>query len=86
MTFILTLLILALVIVGMSIGVLMGRTPIKGSCGGMSNIGMKTACDICGGDQQRCDKERERRSSDGTEPKTQRLAYDAARDQRTESI
>lgn len=46
-----------LVVVAMSVGVLMGRKPISGSCGGMSAIGMEVACDICGGDTAKCEKE-----------------------------
>lgn len=49
--------ILLFVVAAMSIGVLFGRKPIKGSCGGMSSLGMETACDICGGDVNKCDKE-----------------------------
>jgi len=41
----------------MAIGVIAGRKPISGSCGGMSAIGMENACDVCGGDKSRCDKE-----------------------------
>jgi len=41
----------------MAVGVINGRAPIKGSCGGMGALGMDTACDICGGDPQRCDEE-----------------------------
>lgn len=60
----LSLLIVALLIGGMAIGVIMGREPLKGSCGGMSALGMDTACDICGGDPQRCEKENEDAGSD----------------------
>ena len=31
--------------------------PIKGSCGGIAALGMGRACDICGGDTQKCEKE-----------------------------
>ncbi|MEC8484111.1 MAG: (Na+)-NQR maturation NqrM, partial [Pseudomonadota bacterium] len=31
--------------------------PISGSCGGMSALGMEVACDICGGDKGKCEKE-----------------------------
>lgn len=48
--------ILLLVVGIMSVGVIMGREPIKGSCGGMSALGMDTACDICGGNADRCEK------------------------------
>lgn len=56
MVVLLSVCILLAVIAAMSIGVIMGREPIKGSCGGMSALGMDTACDICGGDAKRCDK------------------------------
>ncbi|WP_394180134.1 (Na+)-NQR maturation NqrM [Marinomonas posidonica] len=46
-----------LVVTAMSVGVLMGRKPISGSCGGMSALGMEVACDICGGDKGKCEKE-----------------------------
>lgn len=46
-----------LIVAAMSVGVLMGRKPITGSCGGMSALGMEVACDICGGDKAKCEKE-----------------------------
>jgi len=46
-----------LVVAVMSVGVLAGRKPISGSCGGMSALGMEVACDICGGDKGKCEKE-----------------------------
>ncbi|TCK08886.1 (Na+)-NQR maturation NqrM [Marinobacterium mangrovicola] len=59
-TLILTFVVLLCIITAMSVGVLMGRKPIAGSCGGMSALGMDTACDICGGDQAKCDEEQQR--------------------------
>ena len=60
--FLLSLLIVGLVVGGMAIGVLMGRAPIKGSCGGIGALGIQTSCEICGGNPQRCEEEpRERR-------------------------
>ena len=56
-TFLVSILVFGLVIAGMAIGVIMGRSPIKGSCGGMGALGIDTACDLCGGDPQRCDEE-----------------------------
>lgn len=49
--------VIAAVIAAMAVGVLSGRPPIKGSCGGMGALGMDTACDICGGDPKVCDEE-----------------------------
>lgn len=55
--FLISALVIGLVIAGMAVGVLAGRPPIKGSCGGMGALGIDTACDICGGDPKRCDEE-----------------------------
>ncbi|MFT4826038.1 MAG: hypothetical protein ACJASY_000439 [Halioglobus sp.] len=55
--FLISILVIGLVIAGMAIGVIMGRAPIKGSCGGMGALGIDTACDICGGNPQMCDEE-----------------------------
>jgi hypothetical protein len=55
--FFLTLLVVGLVVAGMAVGVIMGREPIKGSCGGMGALGIDTACEICGGDPARCEEE-----------------------------
>lgn len=56
-TFFIVFAFMLLVIVVMSVGVLMGKKPISGSCGGMSALGMEVACDICGGDTSKCEKE-----------------------------
>lgn len=48
----------------MSIGVIMGRKPIAGSCGGMSALGMDVACDICKGDKSICETEVEKAKKD----------------------
>ena len=61
--FVLAFLILVTVVAGMSIGVLHGREPISGSCGGLNNLGVDGACEICGGDPARCDRESQSRGS-----------------------
>ena len=55
--FLISALVIGLVIAGMAVGVLAGRPPIKGSCGGMGALGIDTSCEICGGDPKRCDEE-----------------------------
>lgn len=46
-----------LLMVGMmAVGVLMGRKPIAGSCGGMKSLGMNMSCDVCGGNPAKCDR------------------------------
>jgi hypothetical protein len=55
--FLISLVVIGLVMAGMAVGVMAGRPPIKGSCGGMGALGIDTTCDLCGGDPQRCDEE-----------------------------
>ena len=55
--FILAFFILVLVVAGMAIGVMHGRPPISGSCGGLNNLGGDGACEICGGDPNKCEQE-----------------------------
>ncbi len=55
--FLISVLVMGLVIGAMAVGVMAGRQPIKGSCGGMGALGVDTACEICGGNPQRCDEE-----------------------------
>ena len=59
MIFVLTFLAFALIIAAMSVGVMAGREPIKGSCGGIGALGIDQSCEICGGDPQQCDSEAE---------------------------
>lgn len=53
--FVLTFIIFAAVVLAMAVGVLHGRAPISGSCGGLNNMGEAGACEICGGDTSKCD-------------------------------
>jgi hypothetical protein len=54
-TVLLAFLIMLLLTVAMAVGVLFGRKPISGSCGGMKALGMGVSCEICGGDPDRCE-------------------------------
>lgn len=69
----LTFAVLMLIVIAMSVGVLLGRKPIKGSCGGMSALGMDTVCDICGGKPSEC--EGEQAPSDRAAKEADDLAY-----------
>lgn len=55
-TFLIVLVVMGIIVTAMAVGVIFGRKPIAGSCGGMSAIGMESECDVCGGDKSRCKK------------------------------
>ncbi|MDA8483039.1 (Na+)-NQR maturation NqrM [Pseudomonas resinovorans] len=74
MTFVLVFVIMLLVVLGMAIGVMMGRKPIAGSCGGIANLGIEKECSICGGNREKC--EEVRREGDVVDSA---LAYDATK-------
>jgi len=62
-----------LMVAAMAVGVLAGRGPILGSCGGMSAL-LDSDCPVCGGDPDKCD------GSESTTPESVAdLGYDAAR-------
>lgn len=75
--FFVVLLVMLVLIAIMSIGVILGRKPITGSCGGMSALGMEVSCDICGGDKSKCEKEKAKRES--PESDDQSRFYDATK-------
>lgn len=58
-TLVLVFLLLAFVILATSVGVIFGRKPITGSCGGIgAALGEKNyICDICGDDPSQCDEQ-----------------------------
>jgi uncharacterized protein len=73
---VISFIVLLLIVTAMSIGVLMGRKPITGSCGGVgAALGEDDyVCDICGGDESKCEQR-----SQGTDAASDKaLAYDAA--------
>lgn len=57
--FVLSFIILLAIVAGMAIGVMKGRAPISGTCGGLNNIGIDGACEICGGNPAKCDSNEE---------------------------
>ena len=56
MTVIITFFIMAMVILLMSVGVLLGRKPVQGSCGGLNTIDGLSEFEICGGDSSKCEQ------------------------------
>jgi hypothetical protein len=72
-TLLIVFIVMVLFVVFMSAGILLGGKPISGSCGGMSAVGMKGACDVCGGDLQKCDS-----IKDPIRQEAEDLFYDAS--------
>ncbi|TVP50814.1 MAG: (Na+)-NQR maturation NqrM [Halomonas sp.] len=73
---------MGLIMTAMAVGVIMGRKPIAGSCGGLNQIGMKDGCDICGGKDDVCEEENRKRGSirrRSDENRGADLGYDATR-------
>lgn len=54
--FFLTFAILLLIVAGMAVGVMHGRKPISGTCGGLNQLGVDGACEICGGRPELCEE------------------------------
>ena len=38
----------------MSVGVLFGKKPITGSCGGLAGLELGRECELCGGNPSKC--------------------------------
>jgi hypothetical protein len=53
-TILLTFLILLILLLGMSVGVIFGRKPIAGSCGGLQGLDPDRDCELCGGNPSKC--------------------------------
>jgi hypothetical protein len=76
LTILLAVVVVLLLVAGMAIGVMMGREPIKGSCGGMAALGIDTECEICGGNPSLCETEQLKKDEAA---KATSLSYDASK-------
>ncbi|KJS06263.1 MAG: hypothetical protein VR73_10225 [Gammaproteobacteria bacterium BRH_c0] len=86
--FLIALVVLLLIMAGMAVGVMMGRQPLKGSCGGVgAALGEANYnCEICGGDPAKCDEQGDEAASGNTQSQkmpsqksSQQLGYNADR-------
>lgn len=71
--FLVVFVIMLALVAAMSIGVIMGRKPIAGTCGGLNMMGADGACEICGGDTSKCE------STDEPDDRGAELGFDATR-------
>ena len=53
-TVFITFFILLTIMIVMSIGLMFGRKPITGSCGGLKAFENDVECELCGGDLKKC--------------------------------
>lgn len=58
-TLLFTFVVMVIIVGGMAIGVILSNKPIKGSCGGLSALGLKESCIICGGEESQWQREAE---------------------------
>lgn len=77
--FAIALVVMLVIVAAMAVGVMMGRAPLKGSCGGVgAALGEPNySCEICGGDPAKCDAEPSGEKSRDSEPEAG-LGYDAS--------
>lgn len=80
-TFILTLVFIVIMVAAMAVGVIFSNKPIKGSCGGIQNLGLGGKCDICGGDTQKCEEENNKQKRFGQKTGSS-MFYDAFEDKK----
>ena len=71
-----------LIMAAMAVGVILGRKPIAGSCGGLNRLGLKEGCEVCGGRDEVCEEANRKRGSQrrrSDESRGADLGYDATR-------
>ncbi|MBB3140072.1 (Na+)-NQR maturation NqrM [Halomonas organivorans] len=82
-TFLVVLAFMLVIMAAMAVGVILGRKPIEGSCGGLNKLGLKEGCEVCGGKDEVCEEESRKRQVSARRRSDQNrgvdLGYDATR-------
>lgn len=55
-TILVTVIFLLIIFAAMAVGLMFGRGPIRGSCGGIATLTGERECSLCGGDRLRCEE------------------------------
>jgi uncharacterized protein len=63
--FVIVAIMVAFALVGMALGVLFGRKPIQGSCGGLGNSSQEGSCSLCS-NRDSCSESLERSMADAS--------------------
>lgn len=69
MIWLISFIVMLLVVAGMAVGVMAGRKPIAGSCGGIANLGIEKECSICGNDYTKCENSDVRATATASAPR-----------------
>lgn len=59
MLWLVTFAVMLLCVAAMAVGVMAGRKPIAGSCGGIGASGIEQSCTLCGGNPEKCEKSKQ---------------------------
>ena len=82
-TFLVVLAFMLVIMAAMAVGVILGRRPIAGTCGGLNKLGLKEGCEVCGGQDDVCEEENRKRTAGARrrsdESRGADLGYDATK-------
>ena len=59
MLWLVTFAVMLMCVAAMAVGVMAGRKPIAGSCGGIGAAGIEQSCTLCGGTPDKCEESRQ---------------------------
>ncbi len=56
--FLITFIVMGIALAGMAVGVMAGRPAIKGSCGGLNQVGLSSNCSCSKQEKEECEKKK----------------------------